>query len=129
MTVVGFPLQGILDGAIVTRGSISGLKGIGGDINAMQISAEIQPGNSGGPVLNSSGAIVGIVFGKLDSRKMADATGDIPQNVNFAVKAEVAKVFLTANGIDFSRDTDNEILSPTELADTALKFTVPINCQ
>ena len=84
ITVVGYPLSGLLGGLNVTRGSVSSLKGLRGDGVQMQISAPVQPGNSGGPVVSGSGAIVGVVVSKLNARRVADETGDIPQNVNFA---------------------------------------------
>ncbi|WP_132546510.1 trypsin-like peptidase domain-containing protein [Rhodovulum euryhalinum] len=54
----GYPYFGILDGLNLTRGSVSSLKGIGGDGFTMQISAPVQPGNSGGPLLNEYGQVV-----------------------------------------------------------------------
>jgi hypothetical protein len=66
----------------------------------LQISAPVQPGDSGGPLLDRHGDVVGVVVAKLDAVKIASATGDIPhQNVNFAIKASVAAAFLKANGV------------------------------
>ena len=56
------------------------------DISQLQISAPIQPGNSGGPLLDEYGNVAGVVVAKLRALAVAKATGDIPQNVNFAVK-------------------------------------------
>ncbi|RYE49630.1 MAG: serine protease, partial [Hyphomicrobiales bacterium] len=57
VTVVGYPLSGLLGGLNVTRGAVTSTKGIGGDGINMQISAPVQPGNSGGPVLNGQGQV------------------------------------------------------------------------
>ena len=65
----------------------------------MQVTAPVQPGNSGGPLLDLSGNIVGVVVGKLDAVKLAELTGDIPQNVNFVISAGVARAFLDAYGL------------------------------
>lgn len=100
ITIAGYPLNGLLSGLNVTRGSVTGLKGLAGDATAMQISAPVQPGNSGGPVVDSSGRVVGVVVSKLDAKLVADATGDIPQNVNFAIRGEIAKLFLFQNGVE-----------------------------
>ena len=67
----------------------------------LQISAPVQPGNSGGPLLDASGHLVGIVTAKLNAAWAARLTGDIPQNVNFALKAEVARTFLDSKGIAY----------------------------
>lgn len=99
---LGFPLQNILaNGLNMTRGDVSALAGIGGDSRYLQISAAVQPGNSGGPLLDRSGRIVGIVTGKLNATRVAQSTGDIPQSVNFAIRSELAELFLRRHGIDF----------------------------
>ncbi|MFC4169317.1 trypsin-like peptidase domain-containing protein [Teichococcus aestuarii] len=91
----GFPLAGLLSSdPKLTRGEVNGLNGLGNNPNHYQISAEVQPGNSGGPLLDMQGHIVGVVVSKLHAQNIAKRTGDIPQNVNFAVKGAVAQEFL-----------------------------------
>jgi serine protease Do len=85
IVVYGFPLTGVLaSGGNVVTGNVSALAGIGNDSRFLQISAPIQPGNSGGPLFDRNGNVVGIVVAKLNALGIASATGDIPQNVNFA---------------------------------------------
>ncbi len=50
----------------------------------IQIAAPVQPGNSGGPVLDGAGNVVGVVVARLDALRLAQRTGRLPQNVNFA---------------------------------------------
>ena len=85
----GFPLFGLLsNGPTLTTGDISALSGLRDNQINYQISAPVQPGNSGGPLLDNSGNVVGIVVAKLNAARIAEMTdGDIPQNVNFAVKS------------------------------------------
>jgi S1-C subfamily serine protease len=85
---LGFP-QVQLQGAEAkfTDGSISSLSGIGGDPKFFQISVPVQPGNSGGPLLDASGNVVGIVVSRLDAIETLLATGSLPQNVNYALKS------------------------------------------
>lgn len=128
VTVVGYPLVGILSGLNVTRGSVSSQMGFGGQVGGMQITAPVQPGNSGGPVLAEDGEVVGVVVGKLNAQFVADETGDIPQNVNFAIRGELAKLFLFQHGIEPSLGTSDEPVSPVELADAASEFTGLIEC-
>jgi hypothetical protein len=73
----------------------------------IQITAPVQPGNSGGPVLDAEGVLVGVVTAKLDAIAVAQATGDIPQNVNFAIKASVVRAMLDAYEIDYSIRSDS----------------------
>ena len=128
VTVAGFPYSGILGGLNVTRGSVSSLKGLGGNALQMQITAPVQSGNSGGPVIASDGTIVGVVVAKLDAEVVADAIGDVPQNVNFAVRGEIAKLFLSQNGVQPELGGSGTALEPTTLAEQASAFTVFVEC-
>ncbi len=128
VTVIGFPLHGLLGGLNVTRGSVSSTSGVGGDDDYFQMTAAIQPGNSGGPVVNEFGAVVGVVQSKLDALKVAAVIGDIPQNINFAIRAELAKQFLTKHSVDFQITTNQVRVEPSALADDAKGFTVLVSC-
>lgn len=96
----GFPLSGVLSsGPTLTTGDISALAGLRDNPLHFQISAPVQPGNSGGPLLDAQGHVIGVVVSKLNAAKIAQMTGgDIPQNVNFAIKAPEATNFLASNG-------------------------------
>ncbi|MCK8787611.1 serine protease [Roseomonas sp. NAR14] len=96
----GFPLAGLLSsGPTLTTGDVSALSGLGDNPNQIQISAPVQPGNSGGPLLDLAGHVVGVVVSKLNAQRIAQRTGDIPQNVNFAVRVEAALDFLRRNNV------------------------------
>lgn len=128
ITVAGYPLAGLLSGLSVTRGSISALSGLRGDTRHFRISAPVQAGNSGGPVFNARGEVVGVVVAQL-SDSIADS-GEInrPQNVNFAIRAVGLADFLTLNGIAFDTSAGTP-LSNEALADLAQDVTVQITCQ
>ncbi|RMF41332.1 MAG: serine protease [Alphaproteobacteria bacterium] len=128
VTVVGFPLYGLLGGLNVTRGVVSSLKGLKGNETFIQISAEVQPGNSGGPALDSRGYVVGVVQSKLNALKLSRISGGIPQNVNFAIRRRVAMEFLRAQGVTFETGEDRTPLDPSDLAEQAQKFTVLLEC-
>jgi len=84
---LGYPLGEILGKSVkLSTGDISSLYGIKDDPRLMQISNPIQPGNSGGPLLNTNGEIVGVVLSTLNARYFYDNESIIPQNVNFAIK-------------------------------------------
>ncbi len=90
VSVGGFPNPSIQGSSLkLTRGVISGMKGIQDDIRHYQIDAAIQPGNSGGPLLRSSSrSVVGVVNARLNDSAVALATGSLPQNVNYAIKVD-----------------------------------------
>jgi len=79
--IAGYPLGGILSSGInVTVGTVSALAGMGDDERRFQFTAPVQPGNSGGPVLDTSGHVIGVVVSKLNAMSIQDEIGDIPQN-------------------------------------------------
>ena len=128
VTVLGYPLSGLLGGLNVTRGAVSAVTGLSGDSITMQITAPVQPGNSGGPVVDDKGQVVGVVVSKLDAQRLAERIGDIPQNVNFAIRGGVAKRYLRMNGVRHTERSGAQVLSPVSLAETAKAFTTFIEC-
>jgi S1-C subfamily serine protease len=128
--VYGFPYAGTLsqDGNL-TEGNVSALSGFQNDIRMYQISAPIQPGNSGGPLLDSSINVIGIVTAKFNAIAMANITGDIPQNVNFAMKSDILKSILDLNGIDFKQANLSKQSNLVEIAKKAKNFTSLIVCE
>lgn len=102
--VFGFPLGGaIATHGSITAGVVSALTGLGNDANSAQISAPVQQGNSGGPLFDSRGTVVGMVNSKLNVLKVGKATGDLPQNVNFAIKNSSLTTFLDVQSIKYTR--------------------------
>ncbi len=85
---VGFPqvdIQGVEPK--FTEGSVSSLSGLAGSLRFLQISVPIQPGNSGGPLVNEKGEVVGLIVSRLDDVAALMATGAVPQTVNYALKS------------------------------------------
>ena len=127
----GFPLNSLLSsGGNLTPGVVSALTGLGNNTNQIQITAPVQPGSSGSPVLNKKGEVIAVVSMKLDDAQMAKATGQIGQNVNFAVSGQTLKTFLdthkvayNAGGSFFAREK-----SAADLADEARKWTMVVEC-
>lgn len=129
--VFGYPLNSVLSSSgNLTPGTISALTGIGNNTNQLQITAPIQPGSSGSPVINKKGNIVGIVSMKLSDGFIANETGSIPQNVNFAVNLQTVKSFMNINNVPYK--TGASLLSlnknSTDIAEEAKKWTVIIEC-
>jgi hypothetical protein len=80
-------------------------------------------------LLDASGHLVGIVTAKLNALRVARFTGDIPENVNFAIKAEVARTFLDSKGIKYQMERSDKQLSPADVGDIGRPFTVHIECE
>lgn len=97
--VLGFPYFGLASQSIsYTRGVISSRTGLGGNDANFTLSAPIQPGNSGGPVLDELGRVVGVAVARISDFAVAEATGSLPQNINYAVKGSVLRRFLDEAG-------------------------------
>lgn len=83
----------------LTSGIISATFGAGDDPRLLQISVPLQAGNSGGPLINMNGEVVGIVMSKLNAVRMFKMTGDLPQNVNYAIKIPYLKGLLSSAAV------------------------------
>jgi hypothetical protein len=98
----GFPFGDSYSTSIkVTRGIISALTGIGNNYSQIQIDAALQPGNSGGPVFDKEGILVGVVVSKLSLNDVFKRFGVVPENQNFAIKANLVANLLEANSVEF----------------------------
>jgi len=126
----GFPLSDVLSSSgNFTIGNVTALSGIGDDIRFVQVSTPVQPGNSGGPLLDQFGNVVGIVTSKLNAQKIMLVTkGDIPQNVNFAVKAGIIMTFLDANRVILKKAPSAAVMLAPDIADFARDASVFIRC-
>ncbi len=127
----GFPLAGLLSsGPTLTTGEISALAGLSDNQRQFQISAPVQPGNSGGPLLDMGGNVVGVIVSKLNAQRVAQRTGDIPQNVNFAVKGIEALAFLQRAGAEpRTAPSTGPERSAADVGEIAHRSTVFIRCE
>jgi S1-C subfamily serine protease len=89
VATVGYPnimLMGL--SPKLAKGEIASLAGIQDDAVYFQISVPVQPGNSGGALVNESGNVIGVVSAKLSAEAAVATTGALPENVNYAVKSD-----------------------------------------
>jgi hypothetical protein len=97
---IGYPHAGLLGiNPKVTDGIISANTGVDDDPRFLQITVPLQNGNSGGPLLNENGEVVGIVSAKLDAIGLVKSTGDLPQNVNYALKIAYLNAIIEVENI------------------------------
>jgi S1-C subfamily serine protease len=126
--VAGFPLSDLLATSLnVTTGTISALAGPRNNEALFQITAPVQRGNSGGPVLDVNGDVLGVVVSKLNALRVAMATGDVPQNVNFAIDGKIARAFVEAQGIELPA-ADETAPPPQDTPEKARGFTLLLEC-
>ncbi len=127
----GFPHTDVLStSGNFTLGNITALSGLHDNTRYLQMSAPVQAGNSGGPLLDGSGNLVGVVSAKLDAIKMVMASDDLPQNVNFAVKSAMVAAFLDANRVAYKVSTPGgKALEPADIADQARAMSGFVVCR
>ena len=90
--------------------------------------AAVQEGNSGGPIYDANGNIVGVVIAQLNRLKVAKTMGTLPELVNFGIKASTVRQFLTSSGLPTKWSQRSGIMSTRELATIARKQTVMVVC-
>ncbi|EME71875.1 TPR repeat-containing protein [Paramagnetospirillum caucaseum] len=130
VVVIGYPLSSLLSREPnITAGVVSAMNGMRGDPRHYQITAPVQKGNSGGPLIDMGGNIVGIVTSKLNAMKIADKTGDLPQNINFAIKADLARSYLDSNGVTYQTAASSAQMSVADVGERIKRVTVFIECQ
>ena len=127
--VAGYPYGELYSNTIkVTGGMVSAVKGMGDDSAQFQMDAAVQPGNSGGPIYDENGNIVGVVISQLNKLKVAKAIGSLPENVNFGIKASTVRQFLTSAGLPTKWSNRTERKSTKKLAQIAKNQTVMVVC-
>jgi S1-C subfamily serine protease len=128
--VFGYPLaQALSSAGNTTLGNVTALSGLRDDSRYIQISAAVQPGNSGGPAIDESGRLMGVVVSKLNAVAFARLTGDIPQNVNFAIKVSTLVSFLEAHNVRYDpAEAAAAELPVTQRAERAEASSTQIEC-
>ena len=127
--VAGYPYGEIFSDSIkVTKGIVSASKGFGDDSGQFQMDAAVQPGNSGGPIYDENGNIVGVVVAQLNKMKFAKQSGSMPENVNFGIKASTVRQFLSSSGLPTKWSKRSKSMSTKEIAKIAENQTVMVMC-
>ena len=119
--VAGFPLGNMVSDTIkVTKGIVSATKGMDNDVSQFEIDAVIRKGNSGGPIYDKRGNIVGVAVSRLNVNR-ADT-------INFGIKGSTVKQFLSVNDIPTKWSNRNKVINTQELYKIASKQTVMVVC-
>ena len=89
---IGYPVHWVMgQNPKYTEGVVNALSGVKDDPKVFQISVQILPGNSGGPLFDQSGEVIGITQATLDPQLATESIGALPQNVNYAIKSSYIK--------------------------------------
>ena len=125
LVAIGYPLRGLLSsGPIVTTGIVNALSGVNDDTSAFQMSATVQHGSSGGPIVDNTGALTGVVRSRIEAVNPVGA-----QNVNFGINTNTVIGFLDSHAVEYQASPSNA--KPQSVADVtaqAQKSTVGVEC-
>lgn len=126
--VAGFPFGNKVSSTLkFTRGIISSIAGIGDDYSQIQIDAALQPGNSGGPIMNEYGNIIAVAVAKLSLKKILKDYGVVPENTNFGIKASAVRNIMEGNSLPLKAPNTAE-LSKADLGRIATEGTIHLTC-
>jgi S1-C subfamily serine protease len=126
--VAGHPFgRDISTSVKVTRGIVSSLTGVANNFSNLQIDAALQPGNSGGPIMNDKGNVIGVAVAKLDLDTIVDEYGVVPENVNFGVKANVVINIMESENIKLPKP-NLETLPMSDLSEMITDGTYYLSC-
>jgi hypothetical protein len=109
-------------------GTISALAGLGNDRPMIQISTQTQAQNSGSPVLDRSGNVVGIISGELNTIQVAEKTSETTHNANFAVNLGTIQSFLDSHAVPYVLNDSIETKKYADIAAEAMRYTVLLEC-
>ncbi len=126
--VAGYPFGKSISSSVkVTKGVVSALTGLGNNYSNIQIDAALQPGNSGGPIINNKGNVVGVAVAKLDYKAIIKDFGAIPEGTNFGIKSSTVQQFIKANNVNSPSGGYRE-MSTKDIGNKIQKATVYLDC-
>ena len=126
--VAGFPLNQILENLNFTSGTVSSEVGLMQNINQFQFTAPIQPGNSGGPILNEYGGVLGMSVATVSNKKFEEMVDTLVQNINFGIRQSSIQSLLDQEGIKYEIGNPNWFRNEESVAEEAKAGTVLIKC-
>lgn len=129
VVVYGFPLVGKfgMTGGVLTTGHVSALAGPGDHSGILQMTAPVQTGNSGGPLLDQSGNVIGVVTWK-SGLLPTEGGFEVVQNMNFAVKSSIVTNLLQTHRVPYLSKVSDTELPTTDIADAARQYTALVIC-
>ena len=126
--VAGYPFGDEISSSIkFTQGIISSLSGIDNNYSEIQIDAALQPGNSGGPIVDEFGNALGVAVAKLDLETILEQYNVVPENTNFGIKASAVLNLLSGNNIK-PKAANAEPIKRSEIVKLVKEATVHLSC-
>lgn len=122
VTLAGYSYGGQLELPAVSNGKLTDLRGLAGEPGLTRLDLAALPGDAGGPVLDNSGAVIGMLLPREASQRQ------LPAQVSFASNSQQVMQFLQANGIQPQTGADGQTLDAVSLGAMASDMTVLVSC-
>jgi S1-C subfamily serine protease len=129
VAIVGYPDQGVppiepllIDGTVTGRGSTN--QGFA----VLRLEARVRPGNSGGPILDDRGRVIGVVFAKIDTPGIYARTGEVIMDLGFGIPADVALAFLREHGVSYRSRATRDGPVPRDMLAHVRPFVTRVEC-
>jgi S1-C subfamily serine protease len=128
LSIIGYPEHGLA----VLQAEMGRVAVFQDDIesggNYLRFFGPVRRGNSGGPLLDESGAVAGVVTAKINTVAVYKTTGAVVDDVGYAIRNRTVLGFLTANGINFAPAAPRPALSPDDILKRAHEFVRQVGC-
>ncbi|EPX78625.1 serine protease [Salipiger mucosus] len=122
VAVAGYPFGGVLPAPTLTFGSLEDVRGLSGEEGLKRLALASEPGDAGGPVLDTGGAVLGMLLPReQDGRQL-------PEDVSFAANAAPILDFLRGAGVQVSETRGEGAMDPADLTASASAMTVKVSC-
>jgi S1-C subfamily serine protease len=125
----GYPYYQMVSTSLnITEGIVTALTGIADDPTEFQINAAIQPGNSGGPLLDENGLVIGVAVSTLSTNKFSQITGANAQSMNYGIRGQIVESFLLENGVLVEKARAEGKQDLREIARAVTPLVTPVLC-
>ena len=123
IAVSGYSYEDALPSPVLTFGALEALSGLEGEVAVNRLSLDTRPGDAGGPVLDATGSVLGMLLPRgMDPKKL------LPAGVVFAASSADISTRLAAQGITTLAPAGNGALAPEDLSTLATGMTVLVSC-
>lgn len=129
VAMVGYPDQGIPPiHPLLTAAEMIGTETIVPGLTVLKLNADVRPGNSGGPLLDQKGNVVGVVFAEINTPGIYAQTGEVVRNIGFAIPGDVVTAFISRWQIPYWKGRGSAEAVGEDLLAQARPYIARIGC-